>query len=374
MKSNISSLELKYLLDEIKVLIGGKVDRIYHPKEKELFIVFHVSGEGKKNLRLIAGKLLYLTNKKPSMPEASSFCGFLRNHLNNAKIKNIEQLGSERIVKFTFETFDGKQNVDQILIVELYGSGNFILCDSENNILGVEENQKWQDRTIRKGEKYAHEYDSSDYNAITLEELKSKIKNEDEIVVKLLATKLGLGGTYSEELCLISKLDKNKIGKELKDIDVKKIHSSLKSLLDRKIKPNSIKSKDDIKDIVPFEMEIYKDFEKEFYDTYNDAFDCNILIEVKKDDERLKKFNEKAGKMMKIIEAQEGQLVKANSIYLEDNSKGNVIYENYVEIDEFLVKAKKLWKEKGYEEVVEKLKDSKKIKKIKNDGKIIVEF
>jgi len=142
MKQSISSLELKYLLNEIKVLMGGKIDRIYHPKEKELYIIFHISGEGKKNLRLIAGKLLYLTNNKPSMPEASSFCGFLRNHLNNSKIKNIEQLGSERIVKFTFDTFDGKNNVDQILIVELYGSGNFILCDSENNILGVEEMER----------------------------------------------------------------------------------------------------------------------------------------------------------------------------------------------------------------------------------------
>ncbi len=374
MKQSISSLELKYLLDEIKVIIGGKVDKIYHPKEKELFIIFHVSGEGKKNLRLIAGKMMYLTDNKPSMPEASSFCGFLRNHLNNSKVKNIEQLGAERIVKFTFDTFDGKQNVDQILIVELYGSGNFILCDSESNILGVEENQKWKDRTIRKGEKYEHEFESSDYNAITLEEIKDKIKNDDEIIVKLLATKIGFGGTYSEELCLSSGIDKNKKGKELKDSEVKKIFNELKELLDRKVKPNSILSKDDVKDIVPFEMKVYENFEKEYYETYNDAFDKNIPFEVKKEDERLKKFNEKAEKIMKIIDAQEAQLKQIEKTWAENNSKGNIIYENYVEIHEFIVKAQELWKKKGFEEVKNILNTSNRVKKIKNDGNVVVEF
>ena len=106
MKQTISSLELKYLLKEIQVIVGGKVDKIYHPRKKELFFSFHVPSHGKVFLRCSAGKMIYMMKEKPSVPNVTSFCAYLRNQLGNAKVKAIEQVGIERVVKITFEAFE----------------------------------------------------------------------------------------------------------------------------------------------------------------------------------------------------------------------------------------------------------------------------
>ena len=87
MKQNISSLELKYLINEIKIVVGGRLDKIYQPNPKELFLSFHIASEGKIYVKIWAGHLIYITNNKPEMPEMSGFCSFLRNHLENSRVK-----------------------------------------------------------------------------------------------------------------------------------------------------------------------------------------------------------------------------------------------------------------------------------------------
>ena len=103
MKKNLSSIELHFLLPELKQLVDQRIDKIYHPTKQELVIQFHVTGKGKRILRLIAGKFIYFTQSKEPADNPSGFCMFLRKHLSNARLKSVHQLESERIVQFTFE-------------------------------------------------------------------------------------------------------------------------------------------------------------------------------------------------------------------------------------------------------------------------------
>jgi len=50
MLKEISALEIRYILDEVKVLIGGKIDKIYQPNASEVILQVHVTGSGKKLL------------------------------------------------------------------------------------------------------------------------------------------------------------------------------------------------------------------------------------------------------------------------------------------------------------------------------------
>ena len=47
MKKELSSIELKYLLDEFSQLVDGKIDKIYQPGKHDVIFSFHVSGIGK---------------------------------------------------------------------------------------------------------------------------------------------------------------------------------------------------------------------------------------------------------------------------------------------------------------------------------------
>jgi len=99
-----SALDYFYLLKELQVLAGARIDQIYHPSKKELIIQFYVPTKGKKILKIIPGKILYLTESKQEHGQPSSFCLFLRKYLKNARVGEIKQLGFERIINVFLET------------------------------------------------------------------------------------------------------------------------------------------------------------------------------------------------------------------------------------------------------------------------------
>ena len=64
MANQLSSLDIHFLIKELKTLEGSRVDRIYNSEKEEIYIQFHKSNVGKKVLRFIVGKAMFLTEKK----------------------------------------------------------------------------------------------------------------------------------------------------------------------------------------------------------------------------------------------------------------------------------------------------------------------
>ena len=119
MKKELSSIEFKYLLDEFSQLADAKIDKIYQPDKQDVIFSFHVPGIGKKMLRIVLPGMIWLAAIKPEMPvKIYGFCSLLRKQLSNARLRKIEQIESERIIKLEFETKEGKYEV----IIELFGN------------------------------------------------------------------------------------------------------------------------------------------------------------------------------------------------------------------------------------------------------------
>src|SRR3990167_6689491 len=102
-KKNISSFELTALINELQVLVKGKIPHLYHQEGQELFLQFHIPNKGKHLLKIIPGKWLCLTNFKEAAIRPSGFCMLLRKYLDNAFVKSISQKDSERIIVFELE-------------------------------------------------------------------------------------------------------------------------------------------------------------------------------------------------------------------------------------------------------------------------------
>src|SRR3989344_3155756 len=103
MKTQVSSVDLHFLMREFQQLTGGRVDRIYHPKKEELLIQLYLKAKGKAILRVISGKCVFLTSSREGAEEPTGFCMSLRKHLDNSTLKEISQVGSERIIRMVFE-------------------------------------------------------------------------------------------------------------------------------------------------------------------------------------------------------------------------------------------------------------------------------
>ncbi len=375
MKQELSSLDLHYLIKELKGLVGAKIDKIYQPKKEELLFQMHLTGHGRKIIRMLPGNLVYITqHKTPSPQKPFGYCTFLRKYLSNARLVDVNQKEFERIVEMVFETKDKKFK----FYIELFTKGNILLCDENEVILSPLENQVWKDRTIKKGEKYLYPKRGNDFLNLDHNELAKLLKDSDkESLVKAFAIDLGLGGVYAEELCLISGIEKNKKPSKISENEFDSLFSAVDKLRNMSLSPKIILEKDIVKDIVPFEIMFYKDFESKEFKTFNEALDeVFTTVLVVETQERKQKVEDKGiVKAEKVIQAQTKQVNKMKKDEEESRKKGELIFENYQTVEEILNEIKKAREKYSWKEIKEKLKGHKVIKDIKEkEGKIIVEL
>lgn len=136
----LDAVAIRALVEELQVLVGGRIDKIHQPERDE--IVIHVrTFDAHRKLVVSASSahprihLTRATKKNPAT--APLFCMLLRKHIGSGKITAIEQSGFERIVKLSVESYDelGDLTTKQ-LIVEIMGKySNIILVSEDNRII-----------------------------------------------------------------------------------------------------------------------------------------------------------------------------------------------------------------------------------------------
>ncbi|MEK6869147.1 MAG: NFACT family protein, partial [Nanoarchaeota archaeon] len=206
MVKQLSSLDMHFLLKELKGLENSRVDRIYNSGKEEAYIQLHKANVGKSILRVILGKAIFLASEKSIDETPSGFCMLLRKHLEGKFLDSIEQLEPERILKLAFKS----KEESKIIYIEFFGKGNIILCNQDGIILDSLIHHQFKDRNVAPKEKYLYPIMAYNFFNITEKNLSDLFKNskKDKIVTSL-AVELGLGGIYSEEICMLLEIDKN---------------------------------------------------------------------------------------------------------------------------------------------------------------------
>lgn len=121
-------------------LVGSRVDKIHQPSKEELIIFFRGSGGGARLLISASASAprINLTEKQTDNPKAPPmFCMLMRKHLGGAKLVSIEQFGLERILHFSFATYNEMGDpVVLKLSAEIMGRhSNIILVGNEGKII-----------------------------------------------------------------------------------------------------------------------------------------------------------------------------------------------------------------------------------------------
>ena len=366
----ISSFELYFLVKELKTLENSRVDKIYNNGKEEIYIQFHKGNVGKKILRIIVGKIIFLSMTKSVDEKPSGFCMFLRKHLEGKFLDSIEQLEPERILKFVFKS---KEEIKK-LYLEFLGKGNVILCNNDDIIIDCLIRHKFKDRFIIPKEKY--KYPNMEYNLFNInkKDIDDLFKNskKDKIVTSF-AVELGLGGVYSEEVCLLSNIDKNNSPKKINNNEITEISNSIKKIIKSKINPQIIYD-DNAIDVVPIELKIYNKNKIKKYSIFSEALDeyfTNELKIVKKEDSV---YEKKINELKRIIGEQEDTLKNLKEKEKENRRKAESIYNNYQLIKEILDEINKASEKYSWKEIKDKLKGHKVVKDVDvKEKKIVVE-
>ncbi len=369
MKTQLTSLEIHYLVKELEELIEGKIDKIYQPSKEEILLQFHLPNKGRKILKIPVGKVPYLTEEKEEQQEPPSFCMQMRKHIGNARLRKIEQKESERIIEFEFEKKEGIKK----LYVELFSKGNVILTDDKNIIIMALQRQEFRDRSVKPKEEYKYPRKELNFFELKEDDLFTLIRNsKKDSIVTCLAVDLGLGGTYAEEACLISGISKYNMPEEFGEAEAKSLLDAIVSLTKQELDPQIVKDGQKVVDIVPFRMKVYETLENQPSSSFNEALNKHLNQGSK---EAKSPYERQIQKIKDIIERQRTHIKGMEESEENQRKLAEIIYENYGTINEVITEVNKASKKYSWEEIKEKLTGHKIVKEIDaKEKKVVLEF
>ena len=354
----ISSLELNFLMTELSILENSKVENIYNYGNEQFILQFYKSNFGKLILKIILGKVVYISAKKENDETPSNFCNALRKNIGGKFLTSVRQIKPERIIRLVFKSTEEIKT----LCLEFFGEGNLIITDSEDTILQALSYHKFKDRNVVPKVKYVYpkmRHNIFDINEKGLGEIFFN-SNKDKIVTSL-AIELGAGGVYSEEVCTLSKVDKTINPKQISEEDLSSIFKSIRKILNKEINPMGIFNEDKIIDAIPFELAFYNQFIKKPFVKFSEALDfyySNFTPKQKTEHEN------RLENLKRIIEEQKATLDELKTEESDLRDKGEAIYHNHMLINNILLEINNLVKKKSLEEIRQKLKEHKLIRSI----------
>jgi predicted ribosome quality control (RQC) complex YloA/Tae2 family protein len=193
----LSSIDIRFLVAELRQSIGGRIDRLYAPTPEELLFQIRKAGESKLFIRAAVPQVIYIASGKDGMPERpSGWCNGLRNLIEGAKIVDVLQPHSERVVQFVLEKRETQHN----LYLELFGKGNIIITDIDGMIVMLQHELVLKSHAVERGKKYALPPGTDTFN-LGKEEFIKLITESGKNVSSALSTVIGVGSFYAKELC-----------------------------------------------------------------------------------------------------------------------------------------------------------------------------
>jgi predicted ribosome quality control (RQC) complex YloA/Tae2 family protein len=365
MKS-LSSIELHYMVQELKSLEGSRVDNIYQKGKEELLLQVFKSNEGKKLLRIIVGKSLFLTSMKEDMDASQGFCMLLRKHLEGSFLEKIEQVKPERIAKMIFSGKGKKFN----LYIELFGKGNVILCDENNIIVDALHHQEFKDRKVEPKSAYKHPQMEHNVFSINREMLERVLTTSTrDSVVKCLAIDLGMGGLFAEGACLKAKLDKNAKPKDVHKNQQHALLNAVQSILSHPLQPIIYLEEGELEEVLPYPLDSMSMHEHKASQTFSEAID-HYTQHASPDTST--SYDSKVAELKRIIEQQEKNIASLEQEEKEHREKAEALYPNYMKLDALLKELKHISEKHSWQEIKEKLKGHALVKDVNPKEKSIV--
>ena len=334
MKKEMSSFDVRSIVQEMSALEGGHMDKIFQWDSGTMLFRVNVSGEGKRDLYFKSGKWLYMPAVKPETPITPlSFATYLRKYTDNARIGKVYQTGFDRVI--IMEVL--KSDFEYKLVFELFGGGNILLIHDgkiENCLI----HKTMRDRSVRPGETYVMPKERFDPTSSPYEDFVAAFRNSSSDIVRTLATGTSLGGQYAEEVCKLAGIAGNTSVAGITDDVLSKLWNCMKELIQKALgNPSAILYRDQegaVVDIVPTALSIYEGYANEEYSSVSAAID-KFMGEIAETEEKnyvdpeLLKLKRRIDKQIETIES-----YRTDSEDLR--TKADAIYTYYGQINELL--------------------------------------
>lgn len=248
----IDGIFLNFLKNEIAAFaIGAKVDRIYLPSKYELVISLRTRTEAKKLFISVSGNSprINFTEFSPENPMTPPMlCMLFRKQLSGAVIKDIKQVGFDRILMIELDaTNDIGDRVNRTLVIEIMAQySNCILLDENGVIIDALKRVDSSKSSFREilpklPYKLPPEQDKLLLNESTPEQITGRImlQKEKSLSSAILSSLGGISPLISKELSYRVSLGDPRVG-ELSPIMTERLTFEIASLAET-VRENNVR-------------------------------------------------------------------------------------------------------------------------------------
>jgi len=338
MKESLSSLDIAASVKELQGIVGGHIDKIYQPSHGHLVLAIRTPGEGKSFLHFVIGKWLYRSEESGEMPtKPSDFAMMLRKRIANARITSVRQQGFDRIAVLSLDK-DGAYD----LVLEVFGDGNVILV-KDGTIVQPLTSHTWKHRDVRAKKTFAFPPAIPDPATVTPAGLMQLVSDSNTDLVRTLATKLNMGGRYSEEVCARTGLDKRMAAK---DVDEEKaamilaVIADLRREIDASNAGSIVLKNETPEDVVPTSLRIYEGLAHEDFASFSAAVESYAKRLPEKVKEETRDTILELDRLKRKMAQQEAAVTKLQDGARESQLMGDFLFAHYTEVSNLLKAAK----------------------------------
>ncbi len=240
-------LAIRALTRELnEYLNNARIDKIHQPEKDELNISIRHMQSGTSKLLISANarwaRIHLSSDKKENPSKPSGFCMLLRKYLEGGKIKEIKQIGMERIVHIRIEALDDfKEWNDKLLICEFMGRhSNIILVNPESGLI-LDAIKKFDSehntyREVLPGKEYIPPPDQGKLDAVTAdwnEYTEAMWKQEEDLGVAraIFSVYTGISPYSARQICLSCGIDPDLAVSQCGEFELSKIYYYTRELI-----------------------------------------------------------------------------------------------------------------------------------------------
>jgi predicted ribosome quality control (RQC) complex YloA/Tae2 family protein len=367
----MSNVDVYAICSELKKsLKDARLQKAYQPTKDTVLIRFHVPGEGRADVVFQAGLRVHLTHFPPLNPKIPpNFPMLLRKYLKGAVVSDVHQHHFDRIIEIEFQ----KEHKYK-LIIELFSKGNIILLDEEGQIILPLKRKLWENRRISSKEEYKYPPERG-INPLKAqkEDINELFTNSNTDIIRTLA-KSGFGGLYAEEIVLRAEVPKKKQAAEVDENELNSIYEAMiqvfNPLKTEEFNPQIVTNNKN--DVLPLNLQIYDDYQKKSFPSYNEAADEFYSSIVGEDIKNVQEsiWEAEVGKYEKRLRIQRETLEKFERTVKDSKIKGDLLYSNYQKVQKILDIINDARERYSWLEIIKIIKDAK---KKKTEGLDIIE-
>ncbi|WP_455544362.1 Rqc2 family fibronectin-binding protein, partial [Intestinibacter sp.] len=232
-------------------LVGGKIDRIHQPENDEILLYVR---NNRENFKLVlssssSNPRVYIANKynKENPLKAPMFCMLFRKHLQGGIITDITQVGFERIIKISVESYDElKDKSTKNIYIEIMGRHSNIILTHDKDDTIIDSIKRVPPsisrvRQILPAMTYELPPSQEKIDPVKGTSLKSFINTLREFdgpIFKGIYSKfLGISPTVAKEICFRAKIELNSKGEDLSRDELSDLYRTFSDIF-TKVKNN----------------------------------------------------------------------------------------------------------------------------------------